>query len=77
MITSSGAVCDVCGKYILPILPDEMVNFFGVKGIKEKLCCDNACKKLLLSIGNDWKKLPPEGNLYKAFNEANKLTPQG
>lgn len=69
MITSSGAICDVCGHYILPITPDEMVNCFGMKGIKEVLHCDNACRKLLQSIDKDWKKLPPEGRLYKAFSE--------
>jgi hypothetical protein len=69
MITSSGAICDVCGNYILPLDPNEMVNFFGIKGIKETLHCDNKCKKLLLSINNDWTKLPKEGRLYKAFAE--------
>ena len=69
MITSSGVICDVCGKYILPILLDEMVNHFGVKGIKEELHCDNACKKLVLEIGKDWSKLPHEGRIYKAFLE--------
>lgn len=73
MITSSGAICDVCGKYILPIDPEELVNCFGVKGIKETLHCDNKCKQLLLSINNDWTKLPKEGRLYKAFNERNKI----
>jgi len=71
MITSSGAVCDICGKYILPIDPDELVNCFSVKGIKETLHCDNKCKQLLLSINNDWTKLPKEGRLYKAFEEQN------
>ena len=68
MITSSGAICDVCGEYILP-LPKELVNCFGIKGIKETLHCDNKCKQLLLSIGNDWTKLPEKGRLYKAFKE--------
>ena len=74
MITSSGAICDVCGKYILPIDPesDELVNCFSMKGIKETLHCDNKCKQLLLNINNDWTKLPKEGRLYKAFEEYNK-----
>lgn len=74
MITSSGAICDICGKYILPLDPDEMVNCFGVKGVKETLHCDNKCKQLLLSINNDWTKLPKEGRLYKAFKEQNEKT---
>ena len=72
MITSSGVVCDVCGKYILPLDPDELVNFFSIKGIKETLHCDNKCKQLLLSINKDWTKLPKEGRLYKAFEEQQK-----
>ena len=60
-ITSSGAFCDICDKYILPI-GDEMVNFFGVKGIDRELHCHNDCKKILQDIKGDWKKLP-EGNL--------------
>jgi len=71
MITSSGPICDVCGNYILPVDPNELVNCFEVKGIKETLHCDNKCKQLLLSINNDWTKLPKEGRLYKAFEEVN------
>lgn len=74
MITSSGAICDVCDKYILPLVDlegkDEMVNLFIVKGIKEELHCHNDCKKLLQSIGKDWTKLP-EGRLRKAFEDFN------
>ncbi len=69
MITSSGAVCDVCGEYILPLDPEERVNCFGIKGIKETLHCDNKCKELLLTIKNDWTKLPKAGRLYKVFAE--------
>lgn len=69
MITSSGAICDICGKYILPLDPDESVNSFSIKGIKETLHCDNQCKQLLLNINKDWTKLPKEGRLYKVFKE--------
>ena len=69
MITSSGAKCDVCGNYILPIDPDELVHTFSVKGIEQRLHCDNACKKVLQNIKGDWSKLP-EGPLRKAFKEA-------
>jgi len=71
-ITSSGVICDVCGKYILPLDENERVNFFSVKGIEEKLCCDNACKEILKSCGKDWKKLP-DGRLKKAFQEYENL----
>lgn len=72
MITSSGAICDVCGEYILPLNPNERVNSFGVNGIEETLHCDNKCKELLLNIGKDWTQLPVNGRLYKAFKEASK-----
>lgn len=70
MITSSGAMCDICGKYILDIFDDtERVNMFSVKGVEGDLCCHNECKKLVLKIGTDWKKLPQDGALYKAFKK--------
>jgi len=69
MISSSGEICDVCGKYILPLDPDERVNFFKIKGIEEELHCDNKCKKLLKTIEKDWRKLPKMGRLYQAFAE--------
>lgn len=72
MITQSGPVCDVCGKYILPIGDeDEMVHNFRIKGIDSDLCCDNKCKEILESamVKQDWKALP-EGPLRKAFSEA-------
>ena len=84
MITSSGAVCDVCGDYILPTIgvlavladaagiPYEMVHCFGVSGIEQELHCDNECKKTLLEVGDDWTKLP-EGPLKKAFENENRL----
>jgi hypothetical protein len=68
MITSSGPICDVCGKYILPLDPEERVHSFGVKGIERTLHCDNACKEKLLAAGNDWTLLPP-GPLRTAFEE--------
>lgn len=71
MITSSGAKCDVCGKFILPINPVEMVHSFSVKGIDQTLHCDNGCKEILLKAGKDWKKLP-DGPLREAFEKAEK-----
>ncbi len=47
MITSSGVKCDVWGKYILPVQPDEMINNFTIAGIKQTMHCDNACRKLV------------------------------
>lgn len=70
MITQSGPICDVCGKYILPIA-DEMVHSFRIKGIDSDLCCDNECKKILenTQVTQDWKLLP-DGPLRKAFEDA-------
>ena len=69
MITQSGPICDVCGKYILPG-GDEMVHSFRIKGINSDLCCDNKCKEILESamVKQDWKALP-EGPLRKAFSD--------
>jgi hypothetical protein len=68
MITSSGAKCDVCGKFILPF-PGELVNCFGITCIKEELHCDNACKKILQEIGGEWIKLP-YGPLRRVFEQS-------
>lgn len=74
-ILSSGAFCDVCDKYILPLVDkegkSEMVNTFRIKGIVKELHCHNDCKKLLQSIGGDWEKLP-DGNIRRAFEEHEK-----
>lgn len=69
MITSSGALCDVCGKYILPLDPDEKANMFGVNGIEHELCCHNKCKDVVLACGNEWAKLP-HGPLRQVFETA-------
>ena len=69
MITSSGAKCDVCGDYILPLDPDELVNEFGVRGIKRTLHCHNKCKEAVLACGHDWTLLPA-GPLRSGFMEA-------
>jgi len=75
-ITSSGAICDVCGDYILPIDEIEAVHPFKIKGIKQTLHCDNKCVALLIKIGTDWTKLPQTGNLYKIFEEHNTKSPK-
>lgn len=62
MITSSGAICDICDEYILC----RNVNEFSVKGITEKLHCHDHCKELLQNSGGNYKKLP-EGRLKRAF----------
>ncbi len=72
MITSSGAVCDVCGQYILPLDPEERVHSFTVTGITRTLHCGNRCKQALLDAGSDWTKLP-DGPLRTAFEEAEKI----
>ena len=69
-ITSSGALCDVCGNYILPLDPEERVHPFSIKGVKpDPLHCCNACKAILEGAGGDWGKLP-DGPLRKLFQEA-------
>ena len=70
MITSSGPRCDICGKYILPVQPYEMVNNFAIVGIKDALHCDNACRKILEESfkKKDWKLLP-DGPLRKVFED--------
>jgi hypothetical protein len=68
-ITSSGPRCDVCGEYILPIDPEELMHEFSVKGIDRILHCDNKCKAIMKAAGSDWTKLP-DGPLRKAFEEA-------
>jgi len=69
MITQSGPVCDICGKYILPI-GDELVHGFRIKGVDADLVCDNGCKIILEKVMEiqDWKILP-EGPLRRAFCE--------
>lgn len=67
-ITSSGAKCDVCGDYILPIMGDELVHTFRVTGIVQVLHCCEKCKKLVKEIGKKWWKLP-QGPLRKVFEE--------
>jgi predicted RNA-binding Zn-ribbon protein involved in translation (DUF1610 family) len=74
MITSSGPKCDVCGNYILPLDPEERVNFFDCAQIPERqLHACNKCKALLEALpqgeeGN-WKQLP-DGPMRQAFQKA-------
>ena len=69
MLTSSGPHCDVCGKYILPII-NEKVEWFKVTGVAQMLCCHDDCRKILERAAKekDWKLLP-EGPLRKVFQE--------
>ena len=66
-ITSSGPRCDVCGDYIFGLTPDDLIYPFSCTGIKQTLHSCKDCKKILLKIGSDWKRLP-KGPLRKAFN---------
>ena len=70
-LTSSGAICDVCGHYILPDLAndEERVNWFKATGIDRDLCCHNKCKGDVLNAKGKWENLP-EGPLRKAYAEA-------
>jgi len=66
MITSSGVICDVCGRYIL--LDD--VQPFNVTGIDRLAHCHaTGCKQALVAASDDWELLPP-GPLRTAFEEA-------
>ena len=78
MITSSGVRCDVCGKFILPLDPDERVHEFSLQGVKNMLHCDNKCKALLADLmqsDKDWRKLP-DGPIRKLFEEQEADKPQ-
>jgi len=61
MITSAGALCDVCDKYILL---DKSVNPFKVTGCDTTLHCHDKCKQILLD--GDYTKLP-DGRLKRSF----------
>ena len=78
MITSSGAKCDVCGEFILPLDPDERVNYFNINGVSKDLHCDNACKiEVEKSFKEkDWKLLPdgPLKKLYENYNNKMEVT---
>lgn len=71
-ITSSGAVCDICGSFILPGMSDS-VNPFKCKGVKEMLHCHDDCKPKVLEAlkTKDWKMLP-RGPLRMAFEQDEK-----
>ena len=64
-LTSSGPICDVCGKYILL----DTLHEFKVTGIKGTLICHTECKTALVDCQGDWRKLP-EGRLRQAFEDA-------
>ena len=70
MITTSGAVCDVCDKHILPDFKnEEKVNIFTVGGILDDLHCHNACKDIVIKCTGAFDQLP-EGRLRRAFIES-------
>ena len=66
-VTSSGVICDVCGKYILL----EEYQPFTLKDIDREFQCHSSgdCKDLLFkaSDAKDWKLLPPESPIRLAF----------
>lgn len=71
-ITSSGAICDVCGKYILPGTSD-LVHPFKCQGIDKMLHCDDKCLIILKeALGKEDWKLLPDGPLRKAFEDNEK-----
>lgn len=71
MITSSGVICDICGKYILPLDLEEQVNTFQIKSIDGDLHCHNVCKQNLIECKENWHELP-EGRIKEAYKNAYK-----
>jgi hypothetical protein len=65
-LTSSGPVCDVCGRYILL----EPVHEFTANVTTAALHSHGDCKRLV-EAASDWRELP-EGPLKRAYQEANK-----
>ena len=71
-ITSSGAICDVCGHYILPGI-DKSVHPFRCQGIEKMLHCDDKCLIILKeALNKEYWKLLPDGPLKKAFEDNEK-----
>ena len=68
-ITSSGIMCDVCGKYILL----EEYHGFTLRGFDEQFHCHSSgdCKDLLFKANTDkdWKILPIESPIRKAYEK--------
>ena len=67
MLTPSGPMCDVCGKYILL---DPSMETFAVQGITQALTCHTKCRPAVEDAlkGTSWKLLP-DGPLRKVFEE--------
>lgn len=72
--TSSGPICDVCGKYILPIF-DERMYQLKIEGIEKVLDAHSECgaqvHRICAQPNGTWKDLP-EGPLRKAFEKQHK-----
>lgn len=71
MVTNSGLQCDVCGKYILPIINDSAVSFH-INGIESELHCHQGrCRENVeYSLeSKNWRSLP-HGPLRQAFESA-------
>lgn len=70
-ITQHGPRCDICGKYILPIDPEERVNFFKDENFERELIADNECKAIVKEGNGKWWTLPdgPYKEAYKGIHE--------
>ena len=75
MITSSGPICDVCGKYIMPF-EGELVNRFSMPpAVDGELHADNKCRAIMEGLMGgpagrlNWTDLP-DGPLRQKFGEA-------
>lgn len=72
----SGAICDVCGKHILPIFDDDC-NPFSCGDFEGTLFCHTKCKPFILEMSEkkDWKVLP-EGPMRTAYEKWKPLPPE-
>jgi len=75
-ITSSGPKCDICGDFILGLMPDDLIYPFSISIIDQELHSCKDCKKILKEIGTDWKKLP-KGPLREVFEKHDKQRIRG
>lgn len=75
---SSGARCDVCDNFILPLRSimglkeTEFIHPFKLDCVEKDLICCNKCKEIIQNANGDWEKLP-DGALKKAFKIADEL----
>lgn len=70
MFLQSGPMCDVCGNYILGLMPDEKLAPFTATGCNQTLLAHHPkCVDIIQGIGDDWKALP-DGPLRRMYAKA-------